>query len=159
VVVIPAAAQTTVAGLVQSVAGNDAVVASDSGAVRVHADEKTVVWKGSLHHDLTAIHAGDVIRTRCRRDSFGRLTASEIQARVRFTGRVREIAATRIDVDGSETPYSVADISPATRYAISPHRIAVDDEVEIVGWDVRNGRVEAERISVYNLDAPVSRSE
>jgi len=156
---LAASPASPVTGFVQSVSADEITIVVDSQLLTLRADDKTSVWKGALFHDLTPLRAGDAVKVRFRSDFFGRLIATEIEARVRFTCTVRANLLSRLELaHASASQYSVVDITPATRFAISPLQIEPDDEIEVVGWDTGNGRVEAERISVYNLDAPVSRN-
>lgn len=157
-----------VVGIVKSISGK--VISVDAGEriVAVFADERTEVWKGKIFHDLSLVQVGDDFAARCRADSSGGLVAELIELNVvNFFGIITKVDGGGESFDMLTNPNADAH----SGYVKKTLKVTVDSDtlfsasakedleagwdVQMVGLDLKNGRVRATRLTVYEGNRPV----
>jgi hypothetical protein len=157
---------TSVVGSLENVSGD--VIYVNTGAQRsaLYTDEHTEVWKGKTFHDLAPLEVGDDITARCRRGDSGKLVVETMWVNiVNFFGVIRKVDGNSFavltnpnaDPDSAykkeeKVVYVDADtvFESCTREGLRPGR-----EVQTVGLDLKNGKVRATRLYVYEGKRPV----
>ncbi len=155
--IFPAAAQQTVpnpvSGFIEKIDGRSFRI----GLLNFSAHEKLEVWKSRTLYDLSMLKVGDEVRVTWRSASgTAQRMAISIATATTMSGTVQDARPDCLEVRNTATNETrIIMLSPDTRYASDHRRIAVGEDVHIAGWDLGNGRVEARRIAVYNLDTPL----
>ncbi len=153
----------TVTGTVGEITDGSLQISTRIGTRIVRTGEHTEVRKGGrTYRGLAALRAGDAIAVRCP-DTIAagaeKLVAVRLTADVvTFRGILQDVAAGYIDVGpGSRSVRANVRrvrLSADTEYG-GTRRLAIGQEVHIVGWDFGDGGIEATRIAVYNTDLPL----
>jgi hypothetical protein len=155
-----------VVGTVKAVSGNTISVEAGAHVTNIITDEHTEIWKGKTFHDLSPVQTGDDFSARCRADASGKLVAELIWLNiVNFFGVI-----TKADGDSFEMLSNPnADLQSA--YVKKTLKVSVDAdtvfdssakedlkvgrEVQMVGLDLKAGRILATRLTVYEGNRPV----
>ena len=148
----------TLVGTVVSIDKNQLRVKSSAGEVQLQADEKTSVIKAKVSHDLSPLAVGDVVKVNFHGESPEPLVAVNIVAQVTMSGVIKESAPLRLTVapDAKTGGTSrIVFLSPDTKYGTSKKDLTVGRKVQVTGWDVGDGAVDAEKVAIYNTDLPV----
>jgi hypothetical protein len=155
-----------VVGTVKAVSANTISVEAGAHVADIITDEHTEIWKGKTFHDLAPVQIGDDFSARCRADASGKLVAEIIWLNiVNFFGVI-----TKVDGDSFEM-LTNPNADPQSAYVKRTLKVSVDAdtvfdssakedlkvgrEVQMVGLDLRNGRVRATRLTVYEGNRPV----
>ena len=85
------------------------------------------------------------------------LVAVNIVAQVAASGVIKESAPLRLTVVPDDGMSRIVFLSPDTKYATSKKDLTAGRRVQVTGWDVGGGAVDAEKIAIYNTDLPVQR--
>lgn len=148
----------TLVGTVVSVDKNQLRIKSSTGEVQLQADEKTSVIKAKTFHDLSPLAVGDVVKVNFHGESPEPLVAVNIVAQVAVSGVIKESAPLRLTVvpdSKTEATPRIVFLSPDTKYATSKRDLTAGRRIQVTGWDVGDGAVDAEKIAIYNTDLPV----
>jgi len=152
-----AASADTLVGTVVSIDKNQLRVKSSAGEVQLQADEKTSVIKAKVSHDLSPLAVGDVVKVNFHGESPEPLVAVNIVAEVAVSGVIKESAPLRITIVPDSKTGGVSRtvfLSPDTKYGTRKADLTVGRKVQVTGWDVGDGAVDAEKIAIYNTDLP-----
>jgi hypothetical protein len=156
----------SIVGTVESISGNVIYVKTGTQLVAVSVDNSTDVWKGKVFHDLSPVVVGDGITGRYRTEASGKLVAEGLWLNiVNFSGVI-----TKITEDGFEM-FTNPNADPASAYRKENRSVSVDvdtvfelsarddlqrgREVHLVGLDLREARILATLVSVYEGNRPV----
>jgi hypothetical protein len=157
---------TSVVGTVESVTGNIVYINTGPWITPLHTDDHTAIWKGKIFHDLSALKSGDDVLAKCRKNSAGNLIAIEIWDNItNFYGVI-----TKVDGDSFEV-FTNPNADPKSAYKKERKVVVVDAEtvfqssakedlkvgrgVHVVGLDLKDGKVSATRLTIYEGNRPV----
>jgi len=157
----PTATAQTIIGTVQKIDKDQLQVKSSDGPVTFQVDEKTTVTKSKKLHDLSLLAVGDEIRVNYYGE--GTLTAVNISAKVTLAGSIVEAVSSRLTVVPDSTAGAAPEdrksvtvyLGPATKYGTSRKHLTVGRRVHVVGWDVGDRVIDADKVAVYESDVPV----
>jgi hypothetical protein len=155
-----------VIGTVESVSGNTVHVKTGAGAMTIHADGQTEIWKGKKFHDLSPLEVGDRAFAECRKDASGALIAISIAANVsNFFGVITAVNPDRIEVlaNPNADPHSAYKTEPKTVYVDADTKfqnsakedLKVGRGVQVFGLDLNGGKVQGSELTVYEGNRPV----
>lgn len=156
---------TAIVGTVQSVIGNQIHVISGAKILTLHVDDHTEIWKGKALRDLSSLEMGDDISARCRKVS-GELLAEAIWINiVNFSGVITKVKGSTFEVftNPNADPQSaykreskLVQFDGETIFQSSTKAdLKVGREVQTVGLDLKNGIVNATRVTIYERKRPV----
>lgn len=164
----PASGQSakSIVGTVESVSGNVIYVKTGTQLMALSVNNSTDVWKGKVFHDLSPFVVGDKIIARCRTESSGKLVAVAMWLNiVNFSGVI-----TKVTADGFEM-LTNPNADPESAYKKETKKVSVDADtvfessakddpksgrgVQVVGLDLRNGKLLTTRVTVYEGNRPV----
>jgi hypothetical protein len=142
---------------VETVVGSRLQVKTAAGPLTLYADSRTEVWKGSVSHDLRPLSSGVQVAPRYHEDAAGKLVLDKVWADVaEFSGVVAKVSGDCFDVrpnrEGASRP---ACFSRDTAFSTSAKDLTAGQEVRVIGLDLKNGKIQAARITIYNTDLPV----
>jgi hypothetical protein len=150
----------SVDGIVEGVFGSLIYVHTGVQLVALSVDDRTEIWKGKVLHDLTPVQAGDDIFASYRTDSSGKLVAEAMWLNiVNFFGVITKVGDDQFQV------FTNPNADPESAYKKENKIMSVDAntifvssakqdlesgrEVQIVGLDLRSGRILATRVTVF----------
>lgn len=151
------AAPGPVLGTVETIAGSRLQVRTAAGPLTLYADSRTEVWKGSVGHDLRSLSPGADVVLRYHQDAAGKLVLEKIWADItEFSGVVGKVNGDCFDVQSdAKAPPRSACFSRDTVFSTSAKDLTAGKEVRVVGVDLKNGSIQATRVTIYNTDTPV----
>jgi len=155
-----------VIAVVENISGNAIHARTSTESITIHSDARTEVWKGKTFHDLSPLKSGDDISARCRRDSSGKLIAISIWANItNFFGVIVRTTGDRFEAQMNPNA------DPRSAYPKGKKIVLVDSDtifessakedlmagrgVQVIGLDLKNGSVQATRVTVYEGKRPV----
>jgi Domain of unknown function (DUF5666) len=155
-----------IVGTVERISGNVIYVKTGTQLMALSVDNSTDVWKGKVFHELSPVVVGDTIIARYRTEASGKLVAEAIWLNiVNFSGVITKVAE-----DGFEM-FTNPNADPESAYKKEAKSVSVDvdtlfessaegdlkpgREVHLVGLDLRDGRILATRVTVYEGNRPV----
>ena len=157
---------TAVFGTIERISGNQIQVKAGTHSITFHADRDTQIWKGKTYNDLSALKVGDQISVRGIKDASGKLVASNIWAQmVTFSAVIKKVDRANSEVltspkadlrSANWAESKVVHYFPNTAFSTSEMGLSVGQEILVVGLDLRNGNVDATRITIYNTDLPAN---
>jgi hypothetical protein len=156
----------SIIGTVVSVSANVIYVRTGTQSVTLSSDAHTEVWKGKVFHDLSPVVVGDNVIARYRTEGSGKLVTQAMWLNiVNFFGVITKIAD-----DGFEM-FTNPNADPKSAYKKETKNVSVDADtvfeasakddlksgrgVQVVGLDLRGGRILATRLTVYEGSRPV----
>jgi hypothetical protein len=156
----------SVVGTVEGVSGNQVYVKSGLQTFALLSDERTQVWKGKVFHGLAPVEVGDDIIARCQTEASGKLVAEAMWLNiVNFFGVITKTT------DGEFELFTNPNADPQSAYKQENKIIHVDDGtmfdssaredlkagrgVQVVGLHLKNGSIQATRVTVYEGNRPV----
>jgi uncharacterized protein DUF5666 len=157
---------TSIVGTVESVSGSIVYLNTGSWINALHTDSKTEIWKGKIFHDLSPLKSGDDVLAKCRKDSAANLIVIEIWDNlVNFYGVITQIGGDSFEV------FTNPNADPKSAYKKERKVVVVDVEtvfqssakedlkvgrgVQVVGLDMKDGKVSATRVTIYERNRPV----
>jgi hypothetical protein len=143
-------------GVVGSLSADELQVGNENGSVTIHAGDKTTVCTGKEFHDLLALRVGDEVRIRFHEDASHRRIADAISTRVTMSGMVTESSTDALRVRSSPNRMRLVHLDASTEFGIGPRPPRTGQEIHIVGWNVDDGQIDAERVAIYNTDLPMT---
>ena len=152
-----------ITGAIEKIGQDQLQLKTSTGSVTVLTDSHTKIWKSEVPHAQKKLAVGDEIRVNYYGDLSSKITAVVISASVTLRGLVLDTGTTRLTVriqhptkPGSpdcEDKIFVF-VHPTTALGAGRKELAAGRYVQIIGWDVGDGVVEASHIAVYNSDVP-----
>lgn len=159
-------APRTIVGIVERISGNVIYVKTGTQLLALSSDDHTEVWKGKVFHDLSPVVVSDDIIARCRIEPSGKLVAQPMWLNIVNSYGV----ITKVADDGFEV-FTNPNADPESAYKKETKKVVVDADtafessakddlkpgrgVQIVGVDLRDGRIFATRVTVYEGNRPV----
>jgi Domain of unknown function (DUF5666) len=155
-----------VIGTVESVSGNIIHVKTGASPITIHSDGQTEIWKGRTFHDLSPLKVGDNITARCRWDGPGKLVALSIWANItNFYGVITSVNADSFEVltnpnadpqSAYRKEHKVIYVDADTIFEASAKEdLKIGRGVQVVGLDLKDAKVQASRLTVYEGKRPV----
>jgi len=130
--------------------------------MRISVTDTTMVIKGRTYHDLSPLVVGEQVRIKLDPHAEGRLVAQTISARATVAGTIIQASGEMLIIRPAPKRATVeprsattVHLNSNTVYAGTARQLAVGTEVEVVGWDVGYGEIDAARIAIYNGDLPM----
>ena len=161
------ARRTAVVGTIASISGDQIVVKAGTESVMFQSDRDTRVWKGKTPGELSALRTGDEVSVHSISNASGTRLARDVWAQtVSFPAVITKMdpanseILTRLKTGvGSAKPseYKIVRHFANTVFSTSRIRLEVGQEILVVGFDLRDGSVDAFRIATYNTDLPLNR--
>jgi hypothetical protein len=150
---------------VVSVSANVIYGRTGTQSVTLSSDAHTEVWKGKVFHDLSPAAVGDNIIARYRTERTGKLVADAMWLNiVNLYGVITKSPTTVLNCLRTRTPIP----HPHTRKKLRTYPwmgtvfessaegdLKSGREVQLVGLDLRNGRILVTRVTVYEGKRPV----
>lgn len=155
-----------VIGTVKSATASTVHIKSSAGDYTLFRDSATKIWRGRFYSDFSALHPGDEVDVRCRREPDGRLVVVELYANIdHLTGLITRIdpSGFRIDQNFDADPHSgyrrgPRDITYNSETAFencAPEDLRVGRTVDIIGLKLGQVAVRATRVTIYEGKRPV----
>jgi hypothetical protein len=145
----------TLTGTIEKIGKNQLQIRNQDGLVTVQTDEKTTVRKTKTFHDLSPLAAGDEVRVTYYGE--GTFTAVNISVRVTLSGVITESNPSHIMVVPASTDQkggTFVFLHPDTKFGTDRKYLTIGRRVHVVGWDVSDQVVDADRVAIYESDLP-----
>jgi hypothetical protein len=150
----------SVDGTVEGVFGNSVYVHTEVRLLALSVDDHTEMWKGKVLHDLSPVQAGDHIFATYRIDTSGKQVAEGMWLNiVNLFGVITRVGDDQFEVltnpnADPESAYKkenkILSVDANTIFESSAKQdLEPGREVQIVGLDLRSGRILATRLAVY----------
>ncbi len=154
----------TIAGVIEKLGPDQLQLKTSAGTVAIATDQQTKIRKSAVQHSTAALAVGDEIRVSYYGEAATRMVAVNISASVTLRGVITEANATRITlrtrhaVGGGEPDCEdmiFVFLYPDSKLGSSRKELTVGREIQVKGWDVGDGVMDATHIAIYNSDIPV----
>jgi hypothetical protein len=127
---------------------------------KVYADDGTQIFGpiNLLAASTLPLKAGNQIRVRCSQDPSGKLRAVSLWFRpeaVTIRATVTKVNSTSFEVQADRDGSKVVFFYQNTAFSTSRKHLSVDQDVQVVGFDLGSRNVVASRVTIYNTDLPV----
>jgi len=152
-----------ITGTIEKISPDQLQVKTATGSVAVQTNQSTKIWKSEVPHKQAKLAVGDEIRVSYYGDDT-KMTAVVVSANMTIRGVVFDSGPTRITVSihHATEPGSpdcqdqiFVFLHPDTTLGVSRKQLTAGRSVQVQGWDVGDGVMEATHIAVYNSDVPV----
>ena len=139
-------------GTIEKVFGREIQIQSGEKSITLYADDRTMVSRDAVYHNLSPLRSGDEVSVRYAGDSSGKLLALGIWAKLTtFRGVVKQVTPGRLLVGAR-----VVHTYPETVFGPGSRGIATGQELQVTGLDLGSGEVDAVRIAIFNTDLPLN---
>jgi hypothetical protein len=143
-------------GVIRTLGADELQMGDAWAPVTVHAGDDTIVCTGKESHGLLALRVGDEVRVRFHEDASHRWIADSIETWATVSGTVWESSLGALKVGPSPIRTRLVHLDASTKFGIGPRPPRLGQEVHIVGWNVGDGEIDAERVAIYNTDLPMT---
>lgn len=156
----------SIVGTVEAISRNVIYVQSGLQLTALSVDDRTEVWKGKVFHDLSQLEVGDDLTARYRTDASGKLVADAIWLNI-----VNVFAVITKAGDNEFEVFTNPNADPQSAYKKEDKFVTVDADttfeasrredliqgrnVQVVGLNLKNGTIQATRVTVYEGNRPV----
>lgn len=153
--------RVNIAGTVEAASGKLISIRTGASVFTFRANDQTVVWKGSMFHDLSPVAKGDDLFATCRNDEAGDLVAETIWLNmVNAFGVVNKVNRHGFEMlasSSSQEPSAHAEAkklvwvdSDTVFNASAKEDLKVGRHVYLMGVGLKNGTLKAIRLTVYD---------
>ncbi len=153
-----------ITGVIEKISPDQLQLKTASGTATVFTDDHTKIWKSATPHAAAKLAIGDEIRVNYYGDPTSKMTAVIVSTNMTIRGVVAQANGTRLSVrihHATEPGQPDCEdqifvfLHPETTLGTSRKEITVGRNVQVKGWDVGDGVMEASHIAVYNTGVPV----
>ena len=153
-----------ISGVIEKLGPDQLQLKTSAGTVSIATAQHTKIRKFEVQHKSAVLSVGDEIRVSYYGDPSSRMIAVNISASITLRGVVTESNPTRITLRNKHAMGGGAPdcedsifvfLHPDTELGTGRNELAVGREIQVKGWDVSDGVVDAVGIAIYNADIPV----
>lgn len=142
-----------ITGVIETFGQDQFQLKTGTGSVSIATDTHTKIRKAAA-----ALTVGDQIRVTYYGEPSSKMVAVNISASVTLRGMVTESNATRLTLrihkaDGDSSVFVF--LHPETKLGASRRELVPGREIQVKGWDVADGIVDAAQIAICNADIPL----
>jgi hypothetical protein len=142
-------------GTIRSLGADELQVDNEGGTFAIHTGDDTAVYVDKERYRLSGLAVGDEVRVRFHEEASHRRVADTISTRVTLSGKVEDSSIGGIRVRSASNRVRLVHFHASTELGVGTRPPRPGEEVHIVGWNVANGEVDAERVAIYNTDLPM----
>ena len=153
-----------ITGVIEKLGPDQFQLKTTAGIITIATDPHTKIRKSAVQHTAAALALGDEIRVSYYGEQASKMVAVNISASVTLRGVVTGSNPTRITLRNKYAMGGAAPdcediifvfLHPDTKLGTGRGQLAVGREIQVKGWDVSDGVVDAVGIAIYNSDVPV----